>query len=73
LGRRVGPRRSAETIVGKLNAEINAGLKSPDVIESLAKLGAQPKTGTPREFAAFVAEEMKKWAEMVKLSGAKME
>lgn len=67
------PAGTAETIVSKLNAEINAGLKSPEVIESLAKLGAQPKIGSPQQFSAFIADEMRKWAEMVKLSGAKME
>ena len=40
---------------------------------ALAKLSALPKTGTPAEFAAFIAAEMPKWAEVVKLSGARVD
>ena len=67
------PAGTPEAIVGKLNAEINAGLKSPEVKESLAKVGAAPKIASPREFAAFIADEVKSWAEIVKLSGATMD
>ena len=67
------PAGTPDAIVSRLNADINAGLNSPEVKDSLAKLGAQPKIGSPQEFSAFIADEMRKWAEMVKLSGAKME
>lgn len=67
------PAGTAETIVSRLNADINAGLNSPEVKDSLAKLGAQPKIGSPQQFEAFIVDEIRKWAEMVKLSGAKME
>jgi tripartite-type tricarboxylate transporter receptor subunit TctC len=67
------PAGTPDAIVSRLNADINAGLNSPEVKDSLAKLGAQPKIGSPQEFQAFIADEMRKWAEMVKLSGAKME
>jgi tripartite-type tricarboxylate transporter receptor subunit TctC len=64
------PADTPDAIVGRLNAEINEGLRSSEVTQSLAKLGAAPRTGSPQDFAAFIAAETKKWAEMVKLSGA---
>ena len=39
----------------------------------LAKLGALPKTGTPADFAAFIASELPKWEATVKLAGAKVD
>ena len=37
------------------------------------EIGAVPAPTTPEELAAFVAEERKKWAEVVKASGAKVD
>jgi tripartite-type tricarboxylate transporter receptor subunit TctC len=48
------------------------GLKAPDVRASFAKLSIEPKTGTPGEFAAFIAEGVPKWAEMARISGIKV-
>jgi len=67
------PAGTPQTIVIKLNAEINEGLMSIKVKESLARLGAKLKIYSPQDFAAFIAAETKIWAEMVKLSGAKMD
>jgi tripartite-type tricarboxylate transporter receptor subunit TctC len=39
----------------------------------LTDVGAVPAPMSPAEFATFVAEERKKWAEVVKLSGAKVD
>ncbi len=41
--------------------------------ETLLRLGADVKPGTPLDFAAFVAEEAPKWAEVIKSSGMKLE
>jgi hypothetical protein len=41
--------------------------------QALRNLSAIPKTGSPQDFAAFLAVEVPKWAEMVKISGAKVD
>jgi tripartite-type tricarboxylate transporter receptor subunit TctC len=57
----VGPAGMPAAVVDKLNAEINNGLRSPDIVASFAKLGSQPKIGTPQEFAALIATEIERW------------
>ena len=69
----VAPVRTPTAIIQRLNAAINAELKSGDMRETLLRLGADVKPGTPEDFAAFVAEEVPKWAEVIKSSGMKLE
>ncbi len=46
-------------------------LASPDVRDRMLALGAEPVGNTPEQFAAFVDLEAKKYARLVKASGAK--
>jgi tripartite-type tricarboxylate transporter receptor subunit TctC len=67
------PARTPEAVVAKLNGEINAVLQSPQTMEQLGKQGLEARPGSPQEFAAFLADEMPKWAEIVRLSGVRPE
>src|SRR5262245_3986231 len=67
----VAPAGTAPDIVAKLNAAINDGLASTETQAALAKFSAIAKTGSPEDFRAFLAVEIPKWAEIVKLAGAK--
>ena len=58
-------------LVQKLNLDINAALKEKDLNERLAGLGAEILTGTPRDFADYIAREIPKWTKVVKDSGAR--
>ncbi len=64
----MAPAGTPAEIVDKLNAAINAGLKSVDVQARLKALAAETRPGTPQEFAAFIAAERPKWTAMAKLS-----
>jgi tripartite-type tricarboxylate transporter receptor subunit TctC len=66
----VAPAGTPGDVVAKLNAAINQGLRAPTLHEGLAKLGAEIKTGTPQGLGALLADELKKWAAVVKESGA---
>jgi tripartite-type tricarboxylate transporter receptor subunit TctC len=57
--------------VNRLNAEINRALQLPDVRERMAALGLDSRPLSAAEFAAYVREEIPKWAQAVKESGAK--
>ncbi len=56
-----------------LNEAINAVLKEKDLKERLTSLGAEIATGTPKDFADYIAHETPKWAKVVKDSGARPE
>ena len=65
----VVPAGTPPDIVAKLNVAIEDGLKSPQVHDSLAKGGAQPASGSPRDFADFIAAETRKWAAIAQTAG----
>lgn len=67
----MGPAGMPKEIVNRLNREIVAGLSSPEMGGRLQTMSAQPIGGTPEQFAAFFAAETKRWAPIVKASGAK--
>ena len=69
----VAPAGTPDAIAARLNAAINDALKSPDIRAALSKFGSEPLGGTPQEFAAFVASESKKWSEIIRLSGVKVD
>ena len=64
------PPGTPAAIVDKLNAEVAALLKAPDVAERLSAMGAQASPTTPEEFARIVRSEIARWAPVVKASGA---
>jgi tripartite-type tricarboxylate transporter receptor subunit TctC len=49
---------------------INSSLQSPEMKASMSKLGFEARIGSPQDFAAFIADELPRWAEIVKSSGA---
>jgi len=60
-------------IITRLNASINDALKSPEILSALTKFASEPLATTPQEFAGLIAVESKKWADVVKESGFKIE
>ena len=67
------PAGTPQAVVHKLSAEVIRILETADMKEKLASQGLEPVGSTPEEFAAFQRNETAKWAEAVKISGAKME
>ena len=63
-----GPAEIPVAIVNKLNLEITAVIKNPEMQKRLRELGAEPETATPQEYERFVREEAAKWATVVKLA-----
>jgi tripartite-type tricarboxylate transporter receptor subunit TctC len=66
-----GPANLPADIVNRLNTEVNRALQLPDVRERLKTEGIVPTPMDPKAFSAFVAEEVRRWAPIVKASGAK--
>jgi tripartite-type tricarboxylate transporter receptor subunit TctC len=69
----VAPAEISREIVTRLNAEIGKALQNPEVRQTLLKLGAEPLGGTPEAYAAHNRAELAKWAQVVKISGARID
>ena len=67
------PAATPKDIVAKLNAEVLKVFKLPDVQEKLKTLGLDPILSSPEELTSYQAGEIRKWAKVVKDSGAKAE
>ena len=69
----LAPAGTPQPILDRLRAEIIAALKSPAMMEKFKKLGAEARFPTPPEFAAFVADENRRLAAIIRASGVKGE
>jgi tripartite-type tricarboxylate transporter receptor subunit TctC len=67
------PAGTPKALVDRLHAAIDATVRSPDVAKRFVELGADPQFGTPAEFAAYVADDLAKWARLAKEAGLKAE
>jgi len=66
-----GPAGLPADIVERLNGEVRKALEAPDTRERLRPEGIEPGKLSAAEFSSFVASEVKRWAPIVKASGAK--
>lgn len=69
----LAPKGTPAAVIEQINAEVNRGLQSAPVRESLARLGADPTGGTPAQFKEQIHGELARWAQVVKASGAKVD
>jgi tripartite-type tricarboxylate transporter receptor subunit TctC len=69
----MAPAGTPSAIVDKLNLEINAILKSPEIVKRYNDLGAETLVGSPEDFAKYLDVETRKWGEVVRFSGAKID
>ncbi len=69
----VAPAGTPESVMAKLNAEINSILKLAEITQAFNNQGVEPAGGTSGAFSSFLVVQGKKWAKVVKDSGAKAE
>jgi tripartite-type tricarboxylate transporter receptor subunit TctC len=69
----LAPAGTPPEIVNRIQQEVAKAIKTPDVSEKLLAQGAIPSGNTPQQFAALIDAELKKWAPVVKASGAKVD
>ena len=66
-------RHAARTVIERLNREMNAALKTSDVVAFLKDNGIDAAPGTPADFARHIQAEQKKWTPIIKKSNIKVE
>ena len=69
----MAPKGTPKEVITFLNAAINKVINRPDVKEAWLKQGAIPLVKTPEEFDAYLRKDIEKWADVVKVSGAKIQ
>jgi tripartite-type tricarboxylate transporter receptor subunit TctC len=67
------PDKTPADIIDKLNKEINSGLADPAVKARLADLGGTPLSSSPADFSKLIADEIEKWAKVIKAANIKPE
>jgi tripartite-type tricarboxylate transporter receptor subunit TctC len=67
------PAGTPRPIVVRLNAEINAVLKQPDVLKKMNEAGFDLIGGSPEDFGRLIAGETDKWAPVIRKVGLKVE
>ena len=66
------PAGSPKAVVDKLNADTVKALADPDVKKRFADLGVEAVSSTPEQFAAFIKDEMAKYAKLIKEANIKV-
>ena len=63
------PAGTPNAVLDKLNAEVQAIMRLPDVVARMRDLGAEPVGNSREEFSQFVANEIETWASIIKANG----
>jgi tripartite-type tricarboxylate transporter receptor subunit TctC len=69
----IAPAGLPRPVLDKLNAAVNAAIRSPLFVDRFASIGDEPAGGTPEDFAELIRRDSAKWADVVKRSGAKID
>ena len=69
----VVPAATPAAVVQKINAEVGAILKQPEIVQKMNGFGFDLVGGTPADFAALIASEAARWTPVVKALGIKVD
>jgi tripartite-type tricarboxylate transporter receptor subunit TctC len=67
------PKNTPDTIIDKLNKEINAGLADPNIAARVADLASTVFVASPAELDELVVESTEKWGKVIRAAGIKAE
>lgn len=68
-----GAAKTPQSIVSKLNIELSALMKEPDMRDRLLAQGAEPMTGSPDDLRKYLAREIEVWGKVIREAGIKAE
>ena len=68
----VAPAGTPPGIIKKLSDAMNEGLATPEMQKTITALGSEAKPNSPAEFAAYIAAQHKKWVEVGKAAGIRV-
>jgi tripartite-type tricarboxylate transporter receptor subunit TctC len=65
----LAPAGTSAGIVTRLNTDVNASLATPEMKANLMRVGFEPKSGSPQDFASLIADEIEDWKMAAKSAG----
>ena len=69
----LAPAATPKDVIEKLGAAVKRATQDPTTREQIRKQGAEPVGNTPEEFNRYLLEEAKRWGDVVRTSGARVE
>ena len=69
----IGPRGIPSTAIQRLNSEINAVLRDPDIEKQFALQGATPSGGSAADLGAYIKKDIQMWSGVIKEANIKAE
>ncbi len=67
----VAPTATPAPVLAKLTAAVAKATRSPDITARIHELGSEPGTVFGKDFGMFLAQETRKWADVIRASGAR--
>ncbi len=69
----VAPAGTPAAIVARINGVVNQGLADPQMRSRITGLGGVPQPMSPQDFALFIAEQVQRWGDIIRVTGVKLE
>ena len=67
------PKGTPKDLIDRMTAEVTKALNSPELKEKLLSMGMEPIALDPAQSASYMKTEIDRWANVVKISGAKID
>lgn len=65
----VAPAATPAEVINKINAAVNRGLATPEMQEKIKRLGGVPEPRSVQQFADFIADQYKRWGDVLRITG----
>jgi tripartite-type tricarboxylate transporter receptor subunit TctC len=69
----VAPAGTPPDVVAKINKAVNDGLATPQLRDKIIELGGTPEPKSVADFAAFIPAQYKRWGEVIRITGVKLD
>ena len=69
----MAPAGTPEPVLARLRSAAAQAMKSEEIVKRFAELGSEPGTADEKQARAFIKTEVDKWAEVIRVSGARVD
>lgn len=67
------PTGTPPDVIARLNTAVNRALKNPEVLAKLAQQGTEALGSSPEQYGAYLQKELKRWKEVVAVTGVSLD